>query len=174
MGWKLTWHCSYPLLKVKVPLMGGRDHKHLLKRIPEHRTLQTCVSHLYALHTQIKPNNDSLFFTFLFNWRIIDLQYCVAFCRTLAWISHRYTYVPSLWRLPPRPTPLGCHRALGWALCVTQRLHTGCLFYIRWHRFQCYPLNSSRPLLPPLCHKCVLYVCVSIAVLQTGSSGPSF
>ena len=61
------------------------------------------------------------FFLFFFNlcicnWRMIAAQYCVAFCRTLAWISHRYTYVPSLWRLPPRPTPLGCHRALGWAL----------------------------------------------------------
>ena len=31
---------------------------------------------------------------FIFNWRIIVLQYCVGFCHTSTWISHRYTYVP--------------------------------------------------------------------------------
>ena len=30
------------------------------------------------------------------NWRIVALQYCVGFCHTSTWISHRYTYVPSL------------------------------------------------------------------------------
>ena len=38
---------------------------------------------------------------FIFNWRIIALQYCVGFCHTSAWISHRYTHVPSLLNLPP-------------------------------------------------------------------------
>ena len=33
---------------------------------------------------------------FIFNWRTIALQYCVGFCHTSTWISHRYTYVPSL------------------------------------------------------------------------------
>ena len=41
---------------------------------------------------------------FIFNWRIIALQYCVGFCHTSTWISHRYTYVPSWTPLPP-PTP---------------------------------------------------------------------
>ena len=31
-----------------------------------------------------------------FNWRTIALQYCVGFCCTSIWISHRYTHVPSL------------------------------------------------------------------------------
>ena len=37
---------------------------------------------------------------FIFNWRIIALQYCVGFCHTSIWISHRYN-VPSLLNLPP-------------------------------------------------------------------------
>ena len=35
------------------------------------------------------------------NWRILALQYCTGFCHTSTWISHRYTYVPSLLNLPP-------------------------------------------------------------------------
>ena len=38
----------------------------------------------------------------LFYWRIFALQNCVAFCQASTWISHRYTYIPSL--LNPRPT----------------------------------------------------------------------
>ena len=36
---------------------------------------------------------------FNFNWRIIALQYCVGFCQTTIWIGHRYTYVPSSFKL---------------------------------------------------------------------------
>ena len=39
----------------------------------------------------------------LFNWRIIALQCCVAFCHTSTWISQRYTQVPSLLNLLPTP-----------------------------------------------------------------------
>jgi len=44
----------------------------------------------------------------IFNWRIISLQYCVDFCHTTMWFSPRYTYVPSLFNLPPfsHPNPL--------------------------------------------------------------------
>ena len=40
-------------------------------------------------------------FSFVFNWKIIALQYCVSFCHTSTWISHKYAYVPSLLNLPP-------------------------------------------------------------------------
>ena len=43
---------------------------------------------------------------FIFNWRIIALQYCVGFCQTSTWISHRYTYVPSLLNPPPTSYPI--------------------------------------------------------------------
>ena len=33
--------------------------------------------------------------TFFF-WRIISSWYCVGFCCTMKWISHMYTYIPSL------------------------------------------------------------------------------
>ena len=51
---------------------------------------------------------------FIFNWRIIALQYRVGFCHTSAWISHRYTCPlplepPS--HLPLYPIPPGCYRA---------------------------------------------------------------
>ena len=47
---------------------------------------------------------------FFFNWRIIALQNCVVFCQTSSWISHRYTYVPSLLTLPPISHPLQYHK----------------------------------------------------------------
>ena len=45
-----------------------------------------------------------------FNWRLISLQYCSGFCRTLTWISHGCTCAPHSERpshLPPHPIPLG-------------------------------------------------------------------
>ena len=46
-----------------------------------------------------------LFVCFIFNWRIVALQHCVGFCQISSWISHRYTYVPSLLTIPPPPSP---------------------------------------------------------------------
>ena len=40
------------------------------------------------------------FFYLLFNWRIIDLQYCAGFCHTPTSISHRYTHAASHLNLP--------------------------------------------------------------------------
>ena len=36
------------------------------------------------------------FFKFIFNWRIIALQWCVDFFCMTTWISHKYTWVPSI------------------------------------------------------------------------------
>ena len=41
---------------------------------------------------------------YFFNWRIIALQNFV-FCQTLTWISHRYTYIPSLLNVPSISLP---------------------------------------------------------------------
>ena len=44
---------------------------------------------------------------FLFFLKLEDncLQHCVGFCCVSAWISHRYTYVPSLLNLPSTSVP---------------------------------------------------------------------
>ena len=47
----------------------------------------------------------ALCFLFIFNWRIVILQCCFGFCHMSTWISHRHTYVSSLWDLPLTPSP---------------------------------------------------------------------
>ena len=42
---------------------------------------------------------------FIFNWRIIALQYRDGFCHTSTWISCRHAYVSSLLSLPSPPHP---------------------------------------------------------------------
>ena len=83
-------------------------------------------------------------------------------------ISHNYVYC-----LPPgsHPTPLGHHRAPGWAPCVIQQLPTSYLFYTRSYiyvsaTFSIHPALSF----PCYVHKSVLYICVSISSLKTSSS----
>ena len=46
------------------------------------------------------------FFLYFFYWRIIALQNFVVFCQTPTWISHGYTYIPSLLNLPPISLPI--------------------------------------------------------------------
>ena len=55
------------------------------------------------------------------------------------WISHKYTYVPSLLSLPPTLPRISApshhwrlHRALGWAPFATQQIPVRHLFYIWW------------------------------------------
>ena len=66
------------------------------------------------------------------------------------------------------------YRALSWAPCAIQHLPISCVFHILWCMFQCYySFDPSHPLLPRVC-KSVLYICVSIPVLQIGSLVPVF
>ena len=91
-----------------------------------------------GLHFVIYKMGSVFFFShrfknlFIFNGRIISLQYCVDFCHTSTWISHRYTYVPSRLNLPPTShphlTPLGCCRAQVWVPWAIQQIPNGCLF----------------------------------------------
>ena len=46
------------------------------------------------------------FLIYFFYWKIIALQNFVAFCQTSTWISHRYTYIPSLLNLSPISFPI--------------------------------------------------------------------
>ena len=60
----------------------------------------------------ITTNYGKFFFFFrlliclFFYGRIIALQNYVVFCQTTTWISHRYTYMPFLLKLPPFSLPI--------------------------------------------------------------------
>ena len=108
---------------------------------------------------------------FFFNWKIIILQYCDGFCHTSAWISHRHTTVPSFLNLPPHPTPLGCHRALG-SLHHTANSHWLSILHMIVYMFRCYSLKSSHslpPLLwPKVCSLCLhLFCCPASRMIST-------
>ena len=104
---------------------------------------------------------------FIFNWRIIALQCCVGLCHTSTWISHRYPYVPSFLNLSPShllpyPAPLCCHRVPDLtSLCHTANSYWLSVLYMVMHTFPYYSLNSSHPLLPPLCPQ-VCYLCLCL------------
>ena len=52
------------------------------------------------------PPKICIHFFFLFNWRIIALQYCVCFYHTSTWVSCMHAYVPSLLNFPPTSHPI--------------------------------------------------------------------
>ena len=91
----------------------------------------------------------------IFNWRIIALQCCVGFCHTSTRISHRYTYVPSLLNLPPlshlsHPSRLSQSTRLS-SLCNTANSYWLSVLHMVMFTLPSHSLNSSHPLLPPLC-----------------------
>ena len=67
----------------------------------------------------LSKQGHSGFKLFIFNWRIIALQYSVGFCQMSTWISHGYT---SLLNLPPHPSPLVCYRVPVWVSWVIQQI----------------------------------------------------
>ena len=106
-----------------------------------------------GLRWEIRIPRLIFFNVFIFNWRIINLQYCVGFCHTSTWISHSYTYVLSLLNLPPTASyPSSCLRALGLSpLHHTADSHWLSIFHMVMSMFWCFSLDSSHPLLSPLC-----------------------
>ena len=76
-----------------------QSHQHVLW----HQTHGLLSSLIFFNSQHLRP---CFFKKIICNWRIIALQYCVGFCHTSAWISHRYTYVPSLLNFPPIFLPI--------------------------------------------------------------------
>ena len=84
---------------------------------------------------------------FIFTWRIISLQYCIALCHTSIWISHRCIYI---YILPPDPIPLGHHRTPNLStLSHTANSHWLSILHIVVYTFSCYSVYSLHPLLSP-------------------------
>ena len=94
------------------------------------------------------------FFFFLnFTRRIIALQYCVGFCHTSTWISHRYTYAPPLDSLlSPIPSypPMLSHSTC-FDLHHAANFHWLPILHMVIYMFPRYSLSLSYPLLPLLC-----------------------
>ena len=61
---------------------------------------ELCTNSSQTLQPAPSPQPGFIKKVFIFNWMIIALQYCVGFCHVSTWITHRYTYVPSLLKLP--------------------------------------------------------------------------
>ena len=84
-------------------------------------------------------NSLSLFRTifknlFIFNWRIIASQDCVAFCLTARWISHRHIYVPSLFNTVffLRLSCAACRILIPWPGTVSRPMAVKVLSPDRW------------------------------------------
>ena len=100
------------------------------------------------------------FFKLIFYWRIIALQNFVIFCQTSAWISHRYTYIPSVLNLPPISLPSHPLRLMQSPclsfLSYTANSHWLSILYMVIK----FPYISPSPPSPHV-HKSFLYVCFS-------------
>ena len=111
-------------------------------------------------------------FFFIFNWRIIALQYFVGFCHTTTCISHEYMCPLSPEPSPSHPSRLSQSTKLS-SLCPYSSFSLTVLHMVAY-TCQCYSLNSSHALLPLLCPKSVFCVCTSIPALHICSSVPFF
>ena len=88
---------------------------------------------------------DLFYFLFIFNWRIIALQYCSGFCHISTWTSHAYTISPASWTsLPPsslsNPSRLSQSPGL-MSLSHIANSHWLAILHIVVYVFPCYSLH---------------------------------
>ena len=143
---QLNEYCKMPL-KVNLSVTETQSmaqETYLVKHDLRNRGSKIHLKWVLPLWVDNKLNTTSkikpflLYDLFIFNWRIIALQDCVGFCHTSTWISHRYTYVPSLLKLPP-PNPIPLiqvsleHRGGLWNLWQ----HTSCCQHTTYKLLEC-------------------------------------
>ena len=118
-----------------------------------------------------------LFFKVIFNWRIIALQCCIFSTIHQHESAIGIHMAPPSWTSVPPPIPHHPPSRLSqgtWlsTLPHTTNFHWLSILQLVIYMFQCYSLNSSHPLNPPLCPQaCNLSLVVT---LQIGSSVPFF
>ena len=133
--------------------------------------------HIFSLFKWFCPINFLKYKFIYFNWRLITLQYCIAF------VIHQHesatgVHVFPILNPPPSSLPIPSlwvpvHQPQ--ASSIVHRTLTGDLFHI-WY-YTCF--NAVLPNLPTLSlshrvQETVLYICVSFAVSHRGLSLPSF
>ena len=102
------------------------------------------------------------------SWRKIALQCCVGFCPTTTWISHNYTYIPSVFSLRPLHSSHASRSSqnsrLG-SLRYTATSHQLSILHLIVYICWCHFLTP-----PPHVYKSIPCIGVSIPSLQIGSS----
>ena len=124
---------------------------------------------------QVASNIKSCFK--FFYRKMVALQYCVDSCHTSTLISHRYTSVPSLLNPSPISHPIPCFQDVTEHQVEFLMLHSKFPLAINFTYGNVYVSRLFSQFVPPtscppVVHKSV-YICVSIAALQIGSSVPS-
>ena len=114
-----------------------------------HEIAKTCVKMQIKGWQTLKHSVLNFFLfknLFIFNWRIITLQCCVAFCHTLTWTSRRYTYVPSFLNFPPTS-----HPTLPLQVVTEHQVWAPCYLFYTWE-WVCFNATLSiHPTPPFLC-----------------------
>ena len=132
---------------------------------PNQQAAREFPEHLFILLATLFFFGLKKFLFIYLNWRLITLQYCNEFCRTLTWISHGCTCIPrpeppSIF--PPHPIPQGHPSASALStLAHASNLDWRSISHMIIYMFQHYPLKSSHPCLLPHSPKdCSLHLCL--------------
>ena len=99
MGTCWIWRNIYSAFNLlKKNLIGVPRHMRNYKRLERprlknqfRRAIQKLQEHTLKMQSTRRAKQLISFLLFIFNRRIIALQYCVGFCHTSTWISRRYT-----------------------------------------------------------------------------------
>ena len=110
-------------------------------------------------------------FFFILYWSTVGLQCWVNFCGTAKWLSHKFIDLLFL----VLPSIMFCHKWLDIVPCAVSR--TSWVIHSKWNSLHLLTPDShpshSFPF-PVGSRKSAPYVCESVSVLQTGSTGPCF
>ena len=129
-------------------------------------TLKSLLQH-HSSKASVLQCSALFFFKFIyFNWRLITLQYCGAFCHTFTWVSHGcicvlHPELPS--HFPPYPIPQGHPSAPALStLSHASNLDWWSVSHMIIYMFQCYSLKSSHPCPLPQSPKSLFFTSVSL------------